>query len=126
MCVCHCACVCSIFKMPSRAETDVPVTYTQEEFDQRRDHWYRESPVYKTKNQLREYQIEGLNFLIKAWYDDRNTILADEMVSTRHIFVVRIQRMSVISSHFAALLHFVLLFARVWVRPCRWWRCWSI
>ncbi len=66
-------------KMPSRAEKDLPVTYTQEEFDARRDCWYLESPTFKTKNKLRDYQIEGLNFLIKAWYDDRNTILADEM-----------------------------------------------
>ena len=55
--------------------------YTQAEFDARRDRWYPESPTYKTANKLRDYQIEGLNFLIKAWYDDRNTILADEMVS---------------------------------------------
>jgi len=64
-------------KMPS-ANKPGP-SYTQEEFDARKDHWYTESPTFKSKNKLRDYQVEGVNFLIKAWHDDRNTILADEM-----------------------------------------------
>ncbi|XP_053555481.1 chromodomain-helicase-DNA-binding protein 9 isoform X3 [Bombina bombina] len=34
---------------------------------------------YKTGNQLREYQLEGLNWLLFNWYNRRNCILADEM-----------------------------------------------
>lgn len=64
-------------KPPTRKDHEP--SYTQEEFDARRNRWYSESPPFKSGNKLRDYQIEGLNFLIKAWYDDRNTILADEM-----------------------------------------------
>jgi chromodomain-helicase-DNA-binding protein 7 len=38
-----------------------------------------ESPVYKNGNTLREYQLEGLNWLTFCWYNNRNCILADEM-----------------------------------------------
>ncbi|CAB3373521.1 Hypothetical predicted protein [Cloeon dipterum] len=38
-----------------------------------------ESPVYKNDNKLREYQLEGLNWLLFSWYNGRNCILADEM-----------------------------------------------
>ena len=37
------------------------------------------SPVYKSGNTLREYQLEGLNWLTFCWYNGRNCILADEM-----------------------------------------------
>ncbi len=40
---------------------------------------YDKSPVYEGGNQLREYQLEGLNWLTFNWYQRRNTILADEM-----------------------------------------------
>lgn len=38
-----------------------------------------ESPVYLNGNTLREYQLEGLNWLSFSWYNGRNCILADEM-----------------------------------------------
>ncbi|KAJ3031256.1 UNVERIFIED_CONTAM: choline dehydrogenase 7 [Siphonaria sp. JEL0065] len=38
-----------------------------------------ESPVYKNDNQLRPYQLEGLNWLLFCWYHNQNSILADEM-----------------------------------------------
>jgi len=38
-----------------------------------------ESPVYKNGNTLREYQLEGLNWLSFSWFNTRNCILADEM-----------------------------------------------
>lgn len=38
-----------------------------------------ESPIYKSGNTLREYQLEGLNWLTFCWYNGRNCILADEM-----------------------------------------------
>jgi len=37
------------------------------------------SPVYKNGNTLREYQLEGLNWLSFSWFNGRNCILADEM-----------------------------------------------
>ncbi|KAJ3053100.1 choline dehydrogenase 7 [Rhizophlyctis rosea] len=38
-----------------------------------------ESPIYKNENQLRPYQLEGLNWLMFCWYHRQNSILADEM-----------------------------------------------
>ena len=35
--------------------------------------------MYKDGNQLRSYQLEGLNWLIFNWYTRQNCILADEM-----------------------------------------------
>ncbi|XP_051785343.1 chromodomain-helicase-DNA-binding protein 7 isoform X2 [Erpetoichthys calabaricus] len=37
------------------------------------------SREYKNGNALREYQLEGLNWLLFNWYNARNCILADEM-----------------------------------------------
>lgn len=37
------------------------------------------SPEYKGGHGLREYQLEGLNWLTFCWYNNRNCILADEM-----------------------------------------------
>ncbi|XP_071513861.1 uncharacterized protein [Panulirus ornatus] len=37
------------------------------------------SPEYKNNNSLREYQLEGLNWLNFSYYNSRNCILADEM-----------------------------------------------
>lgn len=34
---------------------------------------------YKSENQLRSYQLEGLNWLMYCWYKKQNSILADEM-----------------------------------------------
>ncbi|RWS09516.1 Kismet-like protein [Dinothrombium tinctorium] len=38
-----------------------------------------QSPVYKNGNTLREYQLEGVNWLMFCWHNARNCILADEM-----------------------------------------------
>lgn len=38
------------------------------------------SITFKNNNQLREYQLEGLNWLRFCWYNRRNTILADEVI----------------------------------------------
>lgn len=40
---------------------------------------YKESMQLKNGVVLREYQIEGVNWLIFSWYQRRNCILADEM-----------------------------------------------
>ncbi|KAM9296277.1 chromodomain-helicase-DNA-binding protein 6 [Gastrophryne carolinensis] len=37
------------------------------------------SRIYKNNNQLREYQLEGMNWLLFNWYNRKNCILADEM-----------------------------------------------
>uniref|UniRef100_A0A8C3TFD1 Chromodomain helicase DNA binding protein 9 n=1 Tax=Chelydra serpentina TaxID=8475 RepID=A0A8C3TFD1_CHESE len=57
-----------------------------EEFEQLQDRpppnsWKKieQSREYKNGNQLREYQLEGLNWLLFNWYNRRNCILADEM-----------------------------------------------
>lgn len=39
----------------------------------------KESPLYKGGNTLRPYQLEGLNWLLFSWHNNRNCILADEM-----------------------------------------------
>ncbi|CAK1549851.1 unnamed protein product [Leptosia nina] len=45
------------------------------------EHWtqLKESPLYKGGNNLRPYQLEGLNWLLFSWHNNRNCILADEM-----------------------------------------------
>ena len=66
------------FNRPPAAAPPAPA-YTVEEFTARKERWYSESPVYKNKGRLREYQVDGLNWLIRAWHEERNCILADEM-----------------------------------------------
>uniref|UniRef100_A0A8C5JME6 Chromodomain helicase DNA binding protein 7 n=1 Tax=Junco hyemalis TaxID=40217 RepID=A0A8C5JME6_JUNHY len=45
------------------------------------DDWKKSesSREYKNNNKLREYQLEGVNWLLFNWYNTRNCILADEM-----------------------------------------------
>uniref|UniRef100_A0A6I8R080 Chromodomain-helicase-DNA-binding protein 8 n=1 Tax=Xenopus tropicalis TaxID=8364 RepID=A0A6I8R080_XENTR len=45
------------------------------------DDWKKSesSREYKNNNSLREYQLEGVNWLLFNWYNKRNCILADEM-----------------------------------------------
>jgi chromodomain-helicase-DNA-binding protein 7 len=45
------------------------------------EEWVRKevSPIYKNGNTLREYQLEGINWLSFCWHQGRNCILADEM-----------------------------------------------
>uniref|UniRef100_A0A3B4BBX4 Uncharacterized protein n=1 Tax=Periophthalmus magnuspinnatus TaxID=409849 RepID=A0A3B4BBX4_9GOBI len=38
-----------------------------------------QSRAYKNGNSLRDYQLEGVNWLLFNWYNRRNCILADEM-----------------------------------------------
>ncbi|KAF8403596.1 hypothetical protein HHK36_011700 [Tetracentron sinense] len=38
-----------------------------------------EQPEWLKKGKLRDYQLEGLNFLVNSWRNDTNVILADEM-----------------------------------------------
>ncbi|KAJ8400857.1 hypothetical protein AAFF_G00392110 [Aldrovandia affinis] len=45
------------------------------------EHWKKleTSQDYRNGNQLREYQLEGMNWLLFNWYNRKNCILADEM-----------------------------------------------
>ena len=67
------------FNRPPATALPPPPQYTAEEFAARNERWYLESPVYKNKGRLREYQVDGLNWLVRAWHEQRNCILADEM-----------------------------------------------
>jgi chromodomain-helicase-DNA-binding protein 7 len=42
-------------------------------------HQFSQSPTFKDGRQLREYQVVGLNWLLRNWSEGRNSILADEM-----------------------------------------------
>jgi len=42
-----------------------------------------EAKVFKDGNKLRDYQLLGVQWLLKCWYQRRSCILADEMVGTR-------------------------------------------
>jgi chromodomain-helicase-DNA-binding protein 7 len=35
--------------------------------------------VFKDGNKLRDYQLQGVQWLLKCWYQKRSCILADEM-----------------------------------------------
>lgn len=39
----------------------------------------KESPPFKHGNKLRQYQMEGLNWLLDCWFNDQACIMADEM-----------------------------------------------
>ncbi|KAG9328594.1 hypothetical protein JZ751_012861 [Albula glossodonta] len=56
-----------------------------------------ESREYKNGNTLREYQLEGLNWLLFNWYNRQNCILADEMGLGKTI-----QSISLLSEVFSA------------------------
>uniref|UniRef100_A0A671LBQ8 Chromodomain-helicase-DNA-binding protein 8 n=1 Tax=Sinocyclocheilus anshuiensis TaxID=1608454 RepID=A0A671LBQ8_9TELE len=62
-------------------------------------YWHKldESREYKNGNQLREYQLEGVNWLLFNWYNRQNCILADEMGLGKTI-----QSLALLSEVFAA------------------------
>ena len=45
------------------------------------DKWapFKDSPVFKAGRSLRDYQLEGVNWMVFNWFHRRNCILADEM-----------------------------------------------
>uniref|UniRef100_K3W760 Uncharacterized protein n=1 Tax=Globisporangium ultimum (strain ATCC 200006 / CBS 805.95 / DAOM BR144) TaxID=431595 RepID=K3W760_GLOUD len=49
---------------------------------------YEQSPTYKGGRTLREYQVEGLNWMISCFKAQRSTILADEMGLGKTVQVV--------------------------------------
>ena len=115
------------FNRPPASAPSVP-SYTREEFTQRKDAWYAASPVYKGKNTLRSYQVDGLNWLIRCWYDNRNGILADEMV--RHGLRLSSQQAAAASRCHSPRCPLPAaagaVCCRAWARRCRRSRCSSI
>lgn len=39
----------------------------------------KDIPIFKNYRKLKDFQLESLNWMIKNWYENRNSILADEM-----------------------------------------------
>uniref|UniRef100_H3C7P0 SNF2 N-terminal domain-containing protein n=1 Tax=Tetraodon nigroviridis TaxID=99883 RepID=H3C7P0_TETNG len=56
---------------PSSKRVDRPLAADWKKLESSRE--------YRNGNALREYQLEGLNWLTFNWYNSRNCILADEM-----------------------------------------------
>lgn len=55
---------------------------------------YEQSPIYKGGRTLRQYQVEGLNWMITCFKAQRSSILADEMglgktVRNAHAYIIR-------------------------------------
>jgi hypothetical protein len=57
-------------------------------FDRRlpRPPWQRitTQPSWLKGGELRDYQLEGLNWLVYSWCNNNNVILADEMYTNKH------------------------------------------
>ncbi|KAJ8259214.1 hypothetical protein COCON_G00182260 [Conger conger] len=60
-----------IKKIPDLKHVERPLPEQWKKLDYSRD--------YRNGNQLREYQLEGMNWLLFNWYNRKNCILADEM-----------------------------------------------
>ena len=46
------------------------------------------SKEYRSGGRLRDYQIEGLSWLLRCWYTKRSSILADEMGLGKLLYVL--------------------------------------
>ncbi|XP_030634964.1 chromodomain-helicase-DNA-binding protein 6 [Chanos chanos] len=58
-------------KIPEIKHVERPLPEQWQKLEKSRD--------YRNGNQLREYQLEGMNWLLFNWYNRKNCILADEM-----------------------------------------------
>ncbi|XP_060775157.1 chromodomain-helicase-DNA-binding protein 6 isoform X5 [Neoarius graeffei] len=58
-------------KIPERTPVERPSPEQWQKLEKSRE--------YRNGNQLREYQLEGMNWLLFNWYNRKNCILADEM-----------------------------------------------
>ena len=69
-----------------------PADDEDEEDDVEEDNWktklHTESQVYRSGGTLRDYQVEGLSWLLRCWYTKRSSILADEMGLGKTVQVV--------------------------------------
>lgn len=70
----------------------------KEAFLEFRDRLYdpAEPHIYKNGNRLRDYQVDGVNWLASTWYKRHSCILADEV---GHEFRNRLQKFKHITSH---------------------------
>jgi len=83
-------------KRPARAvlrAADVTMRRADQLGDKARSgHWstklYRTSRLYRGTNVLRSYQLEGLNWILRCFYQKRSCILADEMGLGKTVQVV--------------------------------------
>ena len=79
-------------------------------------------PVFKNANELREYQQEGLNWLLFCWFNKQNCILADEMGLGKTIqtltFLHQVQSYGV---HGPFLVIAPLSTIHNWARECETW-----
>jgi superfamily II DNA or RNA helicase len=69
-------------RIPSAAQLVEQRQFTEEQLHIRKlraARWYKESPKFKTGHALRDYQIQGINWLIESYLSGKNGILADEM-----------------------------------------------
>jgi superfamily II DNA or RNA helicase len=64
----------------------------EKEEEVKEDAWIAKLPVvtkeYKSGGTLRDYQVEGLRWLLRCWYQKRSSILADEMGLGKTVQVV--------------------------------------
>jgi len=42
-----------------------------------RQYGEKDIPIFKNYRKLKDFQLESLNWMIKNWYENRNSILAD-------------------------------------------------
>lgn len=58
-----------------------------------------EPHLYKNNNKLRDYQVEGVNWLASTFYRNTGCILADEMGLGKPVFTLAIEMLRLSSSH---------------------------
>lgn len=71
-----------VARMPTTTQLQEKKYFTEEQQrvrKMRQSRWYVESPTFKTGHTLRDYQIQGINWMIDGYMSNRNGILADEM-----------------------------------------------
>lgn len=64
-----------------KSATDVEEAAEEVAEDSWKQKLYKTSREYSSGGTLRDYQVEGLNWLLRCWYNKRSSILADEMVT---------------------------------------------
>lgn len=63
------------------SEANFNVDAQRKAFKQSSTRALQQQPAFLEFGKLRDYQLDGLNWMVYSWSQDRNVILADEMVS---------------------------------------------
>ena len=63
------------------SEANFHVDAQRKAFKQSSTRALQQQPAFLEFGKLRDYQLDGLNWMVYSWSQDRNVILADEMVS---------------------------------------------